>query len=201
MFAFMLYAGSETKTVAQDVDELHKTYDLLPGAKLTLNNVAGKVKIETWNESYVKIDAKKHGKNIHFPAVRININHHRNKKHLHIDTLYPRGFSSDVTVNYDIKVPSFVLLNGIKTVEGEIEIEGPTAGPVVAVTSSGNIDIKHVNGNVSATTKSGNVRVKNVNGYILATSITGDVHIKDSEGKIRTKSVSGKVSHDNTKSI
>src|SRR5215475_4557796 len=89
---------------AEQARELHETYDLAPGGVVSVNNTSGYVRVTSWNEDRVKVDAVKRGRRDEdFGQVEIQITTRPGR--IDIRTIYPRNEDSRVSVDYDLKVP------------------------------------------------------------------------------------------------
>jgi hypothetical protein len=76
-----------------------------------------------------------------------------------VRTLYPRGEGAEVAVEYRIRVPFRVLLNGVETVNGAVRVRGVKGGGVLR-SVNGDVEVLDSSGRFSAKTTNGNVRLE-----------------------------------------
>lgn len=174
-------------------EEFHETYDLGPGARLDVENLNGSVRITTWDREVADVQAIKKSRygQDELDRMRIEVS---TVGGLSIQSV-PEGRNVRVSVSYTIRVPEDTILSGIRTSNGDIEIQGGR-GDVQVETSNGNVDVSHVDGYVSARSSNGDITIggttgltdaRTSNGRINAEilSIRGDVRVSSSNGSIR----------------
>lgn len=205
---FIFLAACSSQEVVRGTgisEEFQQSYTLSSGGKVRLNNVNGGVEIKVWDKNEVRVDAVKHADDEGMMGhLQIVVN--ASSDLVDIDTKYPQGSNthndSGPWVEYTITVPKNANLDRIKTINGDIEING-VEGSVDASTINGNVhvsDIKNdceletVNGKIDvvfALLKSGaGVTLKSVNGSIVVDLPAG------LSAKIKAKTVSGRISND-----
>lgn len=188
-FGMVLPAGANT-----EVFEQH--YDVEPGTRLELKNRNGEVRISQWDESRVRVYAKKKaqpGGNLKKVDIIVETG-----DTLRIETVYlvnnPR-----VTVNYEIHVPAGTIVAAVENSNGLIRLENIEGGSSVK-TSNGKIVIRNAAGNILAETSNGEIDIQDVtgdvtaetsNGSISISSVTGIASGKTSNGKIKVEKVGG----------
>ncbi len=161
--------------------ELHQTYDLAPGGTVAVTNTSGYIRVTSWNENRVKVDAVKRGLSedeVNQVEIQVITRPDRPDR-IEIRTLHPRGVGvrpSRVSVDYDLKVPRTAVLDGLATTSGDITVSDPVAG-VTARASSGNITVREVSGNAVLSTASGRITVDRVGGSLSLTAVSGDLAI------------------------
>lgn len=190
----LMASGNVTRADAQTSgqgQELHETYDLAPNGTISVNNVSGHIRVTSWNENKVRVDAVKRGRRDDDSA-RIEIQVTSRPDRLEIRTNYPSR-SSDVSVNYDLKVPRTAVLNSLVSTSGEISIVGPVAR-VTARSTSGSVSAREVVEVANLGSTSGNVRAERINGEVRANSTSGEVIISDVDSRAYAQSTSGSVS-------
>src|SRR5215208_313995 len=109
-------------------EELHKTFPLATNGVLSLDNVNGHVHITVWDKPEIAIDAIKSAKRqAELDAVEIIIKPKSDR--IRIETKYSSSKGSfwrshnSASVRYDIKVPAFVSLDKVQSVNGDIRIQ------------------------------------------------------------------------------
>lgn len=170
--------------------ELHETYDIAPNGTVSVSNTSGNIRVTSWNENRVKVDAVKHGRNEdEINQVQIQVNATAGR--LEIRTIYPRS-RMNVSVDYDLKVPATVALNAITSTSGEVTLTGPIAN-ATARSTSGNVMARAITESASLTSTSGNVTAEKVGGELRATSTSGNVTVTDVGSRLYAQSTSGNV--------
>lgn len=175
-------AGAATETFAE-------TYQVEPGTKLELRNRNGDVTIRQWDQSQVKVFAEKKtnwGGKLDNVKIEVTLG-----ETMTIETIYlvrnPR-----VSVSYDVRVPTGVIVNYVSTSNGMIELEG-TQGDATVETSNGKIEVSQVKGNVKAKTSNGKIELTNIDGFVDAHTSNGAVKIRGVAGIYGVKTSNGKI--------
>jgi Uncharacterized conserved protein len=158
--AFVLIAiGTHLPLLAALSEELHKTYPLEAGGRISLNNVNGAVHISAWDRNEVQVDAIKRASTkeaLDDAAIVID----SASSSISIRTKYPESnhHSNSASVEYTLKVPRHARLFAVETVNGSVEVSGV----------SGDVKISSVNGPVTAQNLAGEARLSTVNGMVSA---------------------------------
>ncbi|GEM_PF-1429125 len=183
-------------------EEFHQTYPLKDGAAISLDNVNGNVLVNTWDSNEIKVDAVKRADNKeHLDQVTIEVDAQRD--HIRIHSKYPeskffRKRNNSTKIDYTVTVPRLSRLDGIKNVNGGVEIQN----------FPGDLQASSVNGSVKATGLGGKVNLSSVNGGVKASftgfnksaslhSVNGSVTVElppDSNAEISAKTVNGGIS-------
>ncbi len=199
-----LYLGSSYKFQR----EIKKTYDAKPGMKLSVSGRNGKIEIEKWDKDQVEIFAiigsNKSMEELDKIDVDISVD-----ENMTIKTRYPGdkskekeekshdeedlsvwdiikeaissgGVGSKASVDYEIKVPDYVVVSKVNTTNGKIDLEG-TKGPSKLVTTNGGIEVDNVDGNIEAHSTNGKIEIENADGFVTAATTNGKIEVK-SEG-------------------
>src|SRR5215813_13428121 len=158
--------------------ELHETYDLTPGGVVSVNNTSGYIRVTSWNESRVRVDAVKRARrNEDLSEVEIQVMPRPGRPdRIDIRTIYPRSAGSSVSVDYDLKVPRGAVLNALTTTSGEITVYDPVAR-VTANSNSGSITVREVTGDATLTSTNGRIAADRVGGALSVTSTNGSLVI------------------------
>ena len=194
---------------AQSPAEFHQTYPLSAGGTVNINNMSGLIRVSSWDEDRVRVDAIKKGpREDEFASVEILVDSQPTA--ISIRTVYSRRVivpgqgvrvdpvprigrrSADVTVDYDIKVPKTALLTPVSSISGDIQITGPIA-QVVARSVSGSVAATEITGGAQLISTSGNVTARRVNGVLVARSTSGVVVVEDVQAQATATSTSGDV--------
>jgi hypothetical protein len=204
---FFLAACSSQAVVrgAGITEEFHQSYKLSSDGKVRLNNVNGGIEINAWDKNEVRVDAVKHADDKGMME-HLQIVVDASSDLVDIDTKYPQDSNTHNDngpwVEYTITVPRDASLDKVKTINGEIEIDGV----------EGSVDASTINGNVRVSDAKNDCRLETVNGKIEAVFASlksgADVTLKSVNGsitvdlpagssvKIKAKTVSGRISND-----
>lgn len=186
--------------------DLHQTYDLAPGGIVSVSNVSGYIRVTSWDENRVRIDAVKQGSRRElFDQVRIEVTTQQNA--IHIRTIYPggrgsgsqsdfdnsrRGRTLDISVNYDLKVPRSAVLNSLTSLDGEIRVTGPVA-QVTARSTNGAVAASDVRGVATLTSQNGQLSAARITGALVINSTNGEVSIDGTEAHVNARSSNGAI--------
>ena len=170
--------------------EFHETYDIAPQGTVTVNTSSGYIRVTSWNENKVKVDAVKRGRNEEeINQVQIQVNATANR--IEIRTVYPRS-RTNVSVDYDLKVPSSVILGSITSISGDVTLTGPISS-ATANSTSGNVTARNITESANLSSTSGNVTAEKIGGELKGTSISGNVMASDVGSRLIAQSTSGNV--------
>jgi DUF4097 and DUF4098 domain-containing protein YvlB len=177
----------------EKTEEFRETYHVAPGTKMQVHNANGDIKISHWSEDYVEVYAKKKTNHGEEELTKIKIEVLIDEK-MEIRTKYLEK-NVRVSVKYDIKVPKGVIVEEVKTSNGEIEIRG-TNGDVRVMTSNGEIYVFDVKGTVSAQTSNGEIEIRRTTAVLEASTSNGEILVeihKMPEGGTHISSSNGSV--------
>ncbi|HEY7181826.1 MAG TPA: DUF4097 family beta strand repeat-containing protein [Blastocatellia bacterium] len=178
LIAFFASSPSFNGVAAQSAEqsrELHETYDLAPGGVISVNNSSGYVRVTSWSEDRVKVDAVKRGRR-DGDAGRVEIQVTPRPGRIDIRTTYPRGGDDRISVDYDLKVPRGATLNALTTTSGEIAVYDAVAG-VTANSTSGPITVREVAGDATLSSTAGEITAGRVGGSLVVTATAGNLVI------------------------
>jgi Putative adhesin len=176
--------------------EFHETYDLAPNGTISVSNTNGNVRVTSWSENRVKVDAVKRGRQDDFARVEIQVT--ARPERIEIRTIYPRGRSTDVSVDYDLRVPRTADLNSLNLTNGEITLTGPLAR-ATARSTNGSITAQEVNEMASFSSTNGSIKATKIGGELRANTTNGDVNISDVATLLNAQSINGSVNALNIK--
>jgi DUF4097 and DUF4098 domain-containing protein YvlB len=162
--AALLLVSTALNAAVKETEEM--TFDVASGARVSLENINGDIKISRGSEGKVKVVAyKKAGKQEYLDELKVVTD--ADKNYVRIETKHPKseggwfkwGNDSSGSVAYELEVPEDADLDSITTVNGDVVISG-------------------VNGLVKAET---------VNGSLTASGLVGDVNLETVNGSIEAK--------------
>lgn len=137
----------------------------LADGSVTIENVNGKIVLQTWDRDAYLIEGEKRTKREEDLA-RIEIQEDRAPDHLNVKVKLPKkgggwfggGSTIDGSVELVITVPASAHVKALRTVNGGLEINGLT-GPLRASTVNGGIAAHDLGGDAHISTVNGGVRV------------------------------------------
>jgi DUF4097 and DUF4098 domain-containing protein YvlB len=168
------FKGAEAQSAEQS-RELHETYDLAPGGVVSVNNTSGYIRVTSWGEDRVKVDAvKRSRRDEDLGQVQIQVTPRSGR--IDIRTTYLRNDDSRISVDYDLKVPRGAVLNALTTTSGEIAVYDPVAR-VTANSTSGPITVSEVTGDATLSSTSGQITAGRVGGSLSVNATSGNLVI------------------------
>lgn len=203
-----------------------QSYSVNSGAKLEVQNLNGNINITGWANDVIEIEAIKkisdfsegilagmikkvievtsgNPENEKYEFENVVIEVKNDQDAIFVETKYLKK-NSKIAVNYEIKVPSNIMVCIVDNSNGKISLEN-TFGDSNIKTSNGSIYVKNVKGIIKAYSSNGNIFVnapgisslETSNGHIEAeiSEIKNDIDIKTSNGKI-TLNISSDINAD-----
>ncbi len=201
LFTLILISMSFTLCFAQDdvilmdKNRIVKTYDMNSGGDLSVKNISGDIKIESWNKNSIEIEIVKRGRR---DDIEVYID--RRENNVNIEVEYPdnswnnrRGNRNrSGSIFFTIKLPEKTGIEA-ESVSGDVFVYNIKA-PVEAATVSGDVEIQNIEGDTYGKSVSGYVELYNIAGEIEAGSVSGDIEILKSKcNDLDAKTVSGDV--------
>jgi DUF4097 and DUF4098 domain-containing protein YvlB len=202
-FLAMLLGLSQVATAKDRYEEkFQKTESLAKDGKVYLKNVSGDIKVVSWAEAQVKIDAVKYSdasseKKAKEDFAKVTIEVIREGDTLRISTKYPEhktfghNESVDVSVDYVLSIPDQASLK-IETVSGDTEID-VVGGTLNINAVSGDVDIKKVGKQAEITTVSGNLTLLEASGDVFLKAVSGDINLDSAKGSVEAETISGDI--------
>jgi hypothetical protein len=174
--------------------EFHQTYDLAPNGTVGVFNSSGNIRISTWDENRVKVDAIKQGRREEdFSRVQIQVDARPDR--IEVRAVYPTGYNwrgGGISVNFDLKLPRTAAISPANSSSGDIVVTGPIER-VVARTSSGNLTATDVKDTTGLTTSSGNILATRIGGELRANASSGNLTINDVSSRVVAQTSSGSI--------
>jgi len=210
---FILLAALVTSSSsAQRQQEIVSRHFLLKEEGLvSLNNPRGDISIQSWGKDYIKVIATKlvEGSNqkrmkkalekikVEFVAtednlhIKTDLGESRFKTFFLFDRLWNFFSTTQGRVDYQLWVPPGVNILA-ETTSGNLLIQG-IRGDVRTKGVSGRIKFSSIQGNVEAETISGEIELVEIEGDVNLSSLSGDLSLNQVKGNILLKSTSGKL--------
>jgi DUF4097 and DUF4098 domain-containing protein YvlB len=161
--AALLLVSTAMNAAVKETEEM--SFDVAPGARVSLENINGDIKISRGSDGEVRLVAyKKAGKQEYLDELKVITDADRN--YVRIETRHPKseggwfkwGNDSSGSVAYELEVPEDVDLDSITTVNGDVKISGV----------NGLVKAETVNGSLTASGLVGDVNLETVNGSVEA---------------------------------
>lgn len=172
-----LVASAASASVTRN---FHETRALPAGTSFGLENINGSVKIEVWDRQEVDIDATLRAADAEaLDSLEVEVITKANR--ILVETHYGRGERwGHRQVDYVVKVPRGAELDGIESVNGDVDITG-VEGSVSASTVNGDLTLIGVGGTIEAETVNGELSIQVVAGpepgSISAEAVNGRIDI------------------------
>jgi DUF4097 and DUF4098 domain-containing protein YvlB len=167
-----IMAGEEYK------EDFSKTVPLKAGGHFSLENVNGDVAVSTWKEAKVEIKAVKTARKRQEDLAKVEIRVEETAAGVSVKAVWPKFPSkADVSVEFMVKVPEGVTLDGFETVNGDVDVAGRYARAEVG-TTNGSVTIKDAAGEFEADTTNGGIRINGFDGRIEADTTNGNIKLE-----------------------
>jgi len=172
---------------------------LAPNGELELENTNGGVRLTTWDEPRVRIEAVKHaGSERALEELKIEIVGEGDRLSVKTRFPRPRWMGGAGRVDYRVSVPRGARVR-VATVNGRVEVDG-VSGALVATTVNGSVDVTGAGGAVEASAVNGSVEVDMARvdpaGRSRLGTTNGSVRLtlpRDASAEIQAHTVNGSV--------
>src|SRR5262245_53969824 len=151
--------------------DFRKTYEVGQGGSIRVRNVSGDVTVTGYEGETVLVLGFKEGRDRDLVSVEDN----SQGNNVDVRARYPQNCDCNASIRFEVKVPrGSYKFDAISSTSGDVEVTG-------------------VSGDLRAKSVSGNVTVKGVTGAAVARSVSGNRHVGENNGTDSGKSASGKV--------
>ncbi len=141
------------------------SYDVDPGARISLENINGDIRVSGGGDRVHIIARKKAGKQEYLDELKVVVE--SSSDYVRIETRHPErehswfnwGGDSSGSVAYELTVPADVELDSIETVNGDVTIKA-VLGRVKASTVNGGLDVDDLAGDVNLETVNGGIEAR-----------------------------------------
>ena len=159
----------------QHTDYFDGEYEANENTVLQVTTFNGQIEIYTWDNDNVSLNAIKRSRISREELDNVDINVDESDNQIEIEVLYKGQRTTQPSVDMNVKVPSYVTVDTVKTSNGAIIIED-AKGNITADSSNGAITIENVDGYVAATTSNGRVEVTGTTGIKDLHSSNGEIN-------------------------
>jgi DUF4097 and DUF4098 domain-containing protein YvlB len=199
--------GSDRK--GSVTEEFHKVYPLSAQGRIEIENLNGPVHITGWDRDEVKVDAVKSAwTKEHLEEAKIEIRAEPDE--ISIRTEYPDHdhtfdfgsagvYNNPASVEYTITVPRQARLDGIKLVNGRLDLQD-VAGEVRASCVNGRIEARNLQGRLELNTVNGELDAnmdRLPSTELQLSSVNGKLRLtlpSDARAELKANTVSGSIS-------
>jgi hypothetical protein len=166
---------------AARAQDFQKTYRVGAGDSLSIESVAGDVRVVGYDGDVVAVAGFKEGRD---PA-KVEVVDKSGAGGVRLSVAYAPHYRGDAAVRFEVRVPRALRLriDAISTASGNVRVDG-VACDVRVSSSSGNIEVRDVSGDVRVGAASGDLRLSQIAGAVSAETASGSVNaeVARSEG-------------------
>jgi DUF4097 and DUF4098 domain-containing protein YvlB len=164
-------AMSTSTVFAQDFE---KSYDLTPGATISVDSVSGDIHISGYSGKAVLVKGLKEGHD----KEKVQVIESSTTNRLELRVQYPSSGSCNASIRFEIQVPEAIEYNfeNLNSASGDIQIAN-VKGKVKIKSASGDVAARNLMGQISVSTASGDVTLDSVVGSVNAKSASGDLEV------------------------
>jgi DUF4097 and DUF4098 domain-containing protein YvlB len=183
---------ARTRGDFQERDEINRTYQLAPGARVEVSSIRGPVEIVNTDSATAEVQI------IRTARTRADLEYHKIEVEQTANSLVVKGIQEpeqrrreNIQVNHHVilKLPRQIDL-AVTSVSGSLKI-GDVDGQTVVSSISGSANIGNVGGKLQVSSISGNLEVGNVGAEARVNSISGNLRLGQVNGSLDVSSVSG----------
>lgn len=185
LFTVMMLVANSAYAYPSNDSSVNQTRAATANASVRVNNIAGSIKVQGWNNNQVRVTGTLTGD--------VTLDIHGSADDLEIRAVYPNNSHNQSEADLTIQVPVASRLT-VNTVSADIGASG----------LSGRAQLDSVSGDVTLNSHAGDIAAKSVSGEVTITgsapgahvyghSISGDVKISSVDGDVQAESISGTV--------
>jgi DUF4097 and DUF4098 domain-containing protein YvlB len=185
------------------------SFEVSPGARISLENINGDIRIESGRAGMVEVTAyKKAGEQEYLDDLEVIVN--ADSDYIRIETKHPKseggwfkwGGDGSGSVSYELTVPADSRLDTISTVNGDVTILD-VAGSVKAETVNGSLDASGLTADVDLETVNGGIHAEfqqlGSGQRVSAEAVNGKIVLvipEDASARISAETVNGSINCD-----
>jgi hypothetical protein len=176
-------------------DYFNGEYDVDENTVLKVSTLNGQIEINVWDGNNISLNAIKKSSFGQEELDNIEINVLESEKLVEIEAKYIGKRATTPSVDMNIKIPNYVIIDSVTTSNGAIQISGGK-GDVKATSSNGAIIIDDVDGYISASTSNGRIEVEGTTGVknLISSNSGIEVEILDFNEDISISTSNGGIS-------
>ena len=159
-------------------EDFSKSLPLKAGDRFSLENVNGDVTIAAWSGDRVEIRAVKTARGREEDLAKVEIRVEESAGGVAVKAIWPKfPRRARVSVEFEVRVPEGAVLDGVGTVNGDVEVAGRFARADVG-TTNGDVTVEGGSGELEASTTNGDVRVRGFEGRLEAGTTNGQIRLE-----------------------
>jgi DUF4097 and DUF4098 domain-containing protein YvlB len=178
----VLLLAAQAVLASTPVDERHA---LKADAKVSVNNVAGSIAVETWDRNELSLTGE-----LGDGVEKLEVT--GDAAALNIRVVMPKKSGSAEDTHLQLKVPAGVSLE-LEGISADINVQD-TRGALSVNTISGNVSLDVRSSKIDVQTVSGDLHLSAPSGDIKIGTVSGDLSLEDMRGELHAESVSGDIS-------
>jgi DUF4097 and DUF4098 domain-containing protein YvlB len=160
-------------------EDFSKTLPLKAGQRFSLENVNGSVALTTWTEDKVEITAVKSSRRSEEELDKVEIRVEESAGGVSVKAIWPKfPRRARVSVAFEVRAPEGVVLDGVGTVNGGVEVSGRFERADVG-TTNGTVTVEGGSGELEASTTNGDIRIRRFEGRVEAETTNGSIRLED----------------------
>ena len=173
--------------------DFRKSYEVGQGGLINVRNVSGDVIVTGYEGETVLVLGFKEGRDRDLVQVEDN----SRGNNVDVRARYPENCDCNASIRFEVKVPrGEYKFDAISSTSGDVEVTG-VSGDLRARSTSGSVTVRRVTGAVNASSTSGNVYVGEISGTVSGRSTSGNVEVEIAQlsgaGDMEFSSTSGNV--------
>ena len=161
MILIVISLGLSGCTGTQLTDYFNDEYDVNNNTILKVTTFNGDIEVNFWDSETVSFNAIKKSRLGQDELDNAEINVLESENLIEFEAEYVGTRSTTPSVDVNVKVPGYVIIDSLKSSNGDIKIYG-VKGNISSETSNGDIDIENIEGYTSAITSNGDIEIKGV---------------------------------------
>jgi DUF4097 and DUF4098 domain-containing protein YvlB len=204
--AALLFVGMSSTADVTQTEEM--TYEVKPGARISVENINGDIRVTGGGERVVVVVHKKADEQEDLDKLKVVVD--ASEDYIRIETRHPKqdnswfnwGDGGSGSVSYDLTVPADVALDAIETVNGDVTIE-KVSGTVKAGTVNGGLEITNLVGDVHLETVNGSIEAEfdklDGNQRVDAETVNGKITLRvpaNTSARVTAETVNGSIDAD-----
>lgn len=184
LIIFILLLAGSASAFAEDMRDVTKSFKVTKGGSVDVSLNLGDVQIITWDKDEVLVQARGLYSDNEDDNLRITQNGNN------IKVSYDEGWGDAGELKFIISVPGSFNVD-VRTMSGDIAVNGSLKGELNATTSGGDIKLQDINGRVMVNTSGGDISSGNINGNASFTTSGGDITTGNINGEAEIKTMGG----------
>jgi DUF4097 and DUF4098 domain-containing protein YvlB len=162
-------------SISASAQDFQKNYQIPPGGQIKIHSSSGNVRISGYDGGSIIVTGYKEGRDREW----LEIVDRSDSSHIDVLSQSVRHNNVRGDVRFEVEVPrgTAYTFEDISSSSGDVRVAN-ISGDLRAHSSSGNVKVFDVNGSVRASSSSGNVEVTNASGEVDAKTSSGEVEAR-----------------------